>query len=64
MCLRAGLSPACPLQVVCSLDLLSEPVDSLSEDTAFLEVLEVYFDFHLQEGMMEIIILYEWKYNL
>lgn len=52
MCRRAVLSPVCPLQFVsscCSLCLLSEPAESLSEDTAFLEVLEVYFDFRLQE---------------
>lgn len=53
--LRAVLSPACPLQFVsscCSLCLLSEPVESLSEDTAFLEVLEMYFDFRLQERIV------------
>ena len=52
MCLRAVLSPVCPLQFVsscCSLGLLSEPVESRSEEAAFLEVLEVYFDFLLQE---------------
>lgn len=52
MCRRAVLSPVCPLQFVsscCSLCLLSAPVESLSEDTAFLDVLEVYFDFRLQE---------------
>lgn len=57
MCLRAVLSPVCPLQFIrscSSLCLLSEPVESLSEDTAFLEELEVYFDFRLQKRMMEI----------
>lgn len=28
---------------------LSDPVESLSEDTAFLGVLEAYFDFRLQD---------------
>lgn len=54
MCLRTVLSPVCPLQFdssCCSLCLLSEPVESLSEDAAFLEVLDAYLDFRLKLGL-------------
>lgn len=49
--LSVELSSASPLQCDSSGSppCLSDPVESLSEDTAFLEVLEVYFDFRLQD---------------
>lgn len=51
ICLSVELSSVSPLQFDgsgCS-PCLSDPVESLSEDTAFLEVLEVYFDFRLKD---------------